>query len=138
MDKNNATILYVEDYPVVQAMYHDALRDRGFNLDVASDGKEALEKVASKAYDIILLDLLLPNVTGMEFLREFKAKGYAGEVIILSDFDNSATVSEAGKLGVTNYWIKVNNTPHALADRLETVIAGIKDQGATNITPPAQ
>ncbi len=127
MDKSNATILYVEDYPVVQAMYHDALRDRGFNVDVASDGKEALDKVANGSYDIILLDLLLPNVTGMEFLREFKAKGYTGEVIILSDFDNSTTVGEAGKLGVTNYWIKVNNTPHALADRLERVIGEIPD-----------
>lgn len=130
MDKSNATILYVEDYPVVQAMYHDALRSRGFNVDVANDGKEALEKVAIGNYDIVLLDLLLPNVTGMEFLREFRAKGYKAEVIILSDFDNSATVSEAGKLGVTNYWIKVNNTPHALADRLEAVISGIDDTKA--------
>lgn len=127
MDKSNATILYVEDYPVVQAMYHDALRARGFNVDVANDGKEALEKVANGHYDIILLDLLLPNVTGMEFLREFRAKNLQGEVIILSDFDNSATVSEAGKLGVTNYWIKVNNTPHALAERLEGVIKDLEE-----------
>lgn len=126
MDKNNATILYVEDYPVVQAMYHDALRSKGFNIEIANDGKEALDKAAAKAYDIILLDLLLPNVTGMEFLREFKAKGYPGKVVILSDFDNAATVSEAGKLGVRDYWIKVDNTPHVLADRLEAALAEIK------------
>jgi DNA-binding response OmpR family regulator len=132
MDKSKANILYIEDYPVVQEMYHEALRARGFNVDTASDGKEALEKVANNKYEIILLDLLLPNVTGMEFLREFKAKGYTGEVIILSDFDNSSTVGEAGKLGVTNYWIKVNNTPHALADRLERVIGEIQDP----LTPP--
>lgn len=125
MDKSNAAILYVEDYPVVQAMYHDALRSKGFNVEVAKDGKEALEKVASTHYDIILLDLLLPNVTGMEFLREFRAKEYQGLVIILSDFDNASTVSEAGRLGIKNYWIKVDNTPHVLADRLEAIIAEI-------------
>lgn len=130
MDKNNATILYVEDYPVVQAMYHEALRAQGFNVDVVSDGKEALDKVANNHYDIVLLDLLLPNVTGMEFLRAFTSKGYTSKVIILSDFDSPLTVSEAGKLGVKDYWIKVNNTPHVLAERLEAIVADIKESSS--------
>lgn len=138
MDKSNATILYVEDYPVVQAMYHEALRGQGFNVDVASDGKEALEKVASNHYDIVLLDLLLPHVTGMEFLRSFTAKGYNSKVIILSDFDSPLTVSEAGKLGVKDYWIKVNNTPHVLAERLEEVIAGIEESPTPTVAPSEQ
>jgi DNA-binding response OmpR family regulator len=125
MDKNEAQILYIEDYPVVQTMYVDALRSHGFTLDVASDGKQALEMVHTKAYDIILLDLLLPQVTGMEFLREFRVKRYSGMIVILSDFDDPSTVAETKKLGVTNYWIKVDNTPHLLAQRLEALMNGI-------------
>lgn len=131
MEKSNARVLYIEDYPVVQTMYVDALRSRGFELDIASDGKQALELVQANAYDIILLDLLLPQVTGMEFLREFRAKNYTGLVVVLSDFDSPDTVNEARNLGVSNYWIKVENTPHILADRLEKLLADL-DTPATS------
>jgi two-component system response regulator AtoC len=125
MEKSKARILYIEDYPVVQTMYVKVLRDKGFDVDVASDGKTALEKVAANEYDVILLDLLLPQVTGLEFLREFRAKNYQGHVVILSDFDDPGTVEDVTKLGITNYWIKVENTPHKLADRLEKLVASL-------------
>jgi DNA-binding NarL/FixJ family response regulator len=136
MDKSKARILYIEDYPVVQTMYVDALRAHGFTLDVASDGKTALELVQANTYDVILLDLLLPQVTGLEFLREFRAKNYPGEVVILSDFDDPGTVEDTQKLDVSNYWIKVENTPHLLADRLDSLIAGI--DGATPVESTEQ
>jgi two-component system response regulator AtoC len=125
MEKSKARILYIEDYPVVQTMYVKVLRDKGFDVDVASDGKTALEKVAANEYDVILLDLLLPQVTGLEFLREFRAKNYQGHVVILSDFDDPGTVEDVTNLGITNYWIKVENTPHKLADRLEKLVASL-------------
>lgn len=125
MDKNKARILYIEDYPVVQTMYVDAMRSQGFTVDVANDGKDALAKAATTEYDVILLDLLLPQVTGLEFLREFRAKNYPGEVVVLSDFDNPGTMEDVKNLGVTNYWIKVENTPHLLTEKLEKLIADI-------------
>ncbi len=127
MDKSKARILYIEDYPVVQTMYLDVLKEHGFTVDIASDGKTALEHVANSQYDVILLDLLLPQVTGLEFLREFRAKNYPGEVVILSDFDNPGTKQETMKLGVQHYWIKVENTPHLLVERLEGLVSGIDD-----------
>jgi two-component system, response regulator YesN len=127
MDKSKARILYIEDYPVVQTMYVEALRSHGFTIDVASDGKAALELVAANSYDVILLDLLLPQVTGLEFLREFRAKDYPGEVVVLSDFDNPGTVKDVTDLGVTNYWIKVENTPHLLAERLDSLLKDIDE-----------
>jgi CheY-like chemotaxis protein len=127
MDKSKARILYIEDYPVVQTMYVDVLRDKGFDVDVASDGKTALELVAKSEYSVILLDLLLPQVTGLDFLREFRAKNYPGEVVVLSDFDNPGTMQETLNLKVAHYWIKVENTPHLLAERLEQLIAELED-----------
>jgi two-component system response regulator AtoC len=132
MEKSKARILYIEDYPVVQTMYVKVLRDKGFDVDVASDGKTALEKVAANEYDVILLDLLLPQVTGLEFLREFRAKNYQGHVVILSDFDDPGTVEDVTNLGITNYWIKVENTPHKLADRLEKLVANLPDDTTSN------
>ena len=132
MDKSKARILYIEDYPVVQTMYVDALRAKGFTLDVASNGKTALELAQANSYNVILLDLLLPQVTGMEFLREFREKNLTGEVVVLSDFDNPETMKDVADLGVTNYWIKVENTPHLLADRLDKLINGIEEAPQMN------
>lgn len=120
-------ILYVEDYPVIQTMYTDVLRAKGFEVDSVGDGKAALEKVATTKYDVILLDLLLPNVTGVEFLREFVKTNDISTVVVLTDFDKPETVNEVTNLGVKRYWIKVDNTPHLLAQRLEQMLAGKED-----------
>src|SRR3569832_1830133 len=66
-----ARILYIEDYPVVQMMYVEVLQ-KYFEVEVASDGKEALQKIKASHFDVILLDLLLPQVSGVEFLREYQ------------------------------------------------------------------
>lgn len=118
-------ILYIEDYPVVQMIYEEVLK-KHYDVDVASDGKEALEKIKDKHYDVILLDLLLPQVSGIEFLREYNKGGHQQDertrVIVLSDFDNPATQKEVQELGVKDYWIKVENTPYALVDKLQETL----------------
>lgn len=125
-----AKILYVEDYPVVQQMYLDVLKAAGFDVDTANDGKQALEMSAENSYDIVLLDLLLPHVTGVEFLREFRKKHPKTEVIVLSDFDNPHMVKDVKDLGVEHYWIKVENTPHVLVKKLEEVMNDKKDSAS--------
>ncbi len=115
-------ILYVEDYPVVQQMYIDVLKKYNYPVDVASDGKEALAKVQEKEYDLILLDLLLPQMSGIEFLEKYRKLDQPdkkqAKVIVLSDFDNPQTVKQAQDLKVDDYWIKVENTPYLLAENI--------------------
>jgi len=117
-------------------MYADALKARGFTVDSANDGKAAMIKLADNTYDLVLLDLLLPQVTGVEFLREFVKTHDPAKVIILTDFDRPETMKEVKELGVKHYWIKVENTPHLLAERLEKVLAGKEpDDPATTDAP---
>jgi two-component system cell cycle response regulator len=115
-------ILYVEDYPVIQTMYSEVLKTAGFDVDSVGDGKAALAKVKENKYDLILLDLLLPHTTGVEFLKEFTQTGNDAQVVVLTDFDKPETVEEVKNLGVQHYWIKVENTPHLLAQRLEHLL----------------
>lgn len=110
-------VLLIEDYPVIQDLFAGALRDKGFTVEVAGDGEEALEMVADKDYDFILLDLLLPRISGIEFLEKFKDRKDT-KVIVLSDFAYQKTVDKAYELGVDNYWIKSENTPSQLTERL--------------------
>lgn len=116
-------LLLIEDYPVIQEMYGQVLEQKGFEVDVVKDGRDALAKVKDKQYDVILLDMLLPEVNGIEFLKQFKNRGDT-KIIALSDFDYKDTVKEAFALGVTKYWIKVENTPHLLAERLKILLSG--------------
>jgi DNA-binding NarL/FixJ family response regulator len=107
-------------------MYVEVLR-KHFDVDVASDGKDALEKIKNSRYDIILLDLLLPQVSGVEFLREYQKGSHKQDtktkVVVLSDFDNPETRKEVHALGVHEYWIKVENTPYALIERMQKLLA---------------
>lgn len=116
-------LLLIEDYPVIQDMYGTVLRQEGFEVDVVNDGKAALEKVAQSHYDLVLLDMLLPETNGIEFLKQFKERGDT-KIVALSDFDYKDTVKEAFALGVSKYWIKVENTPHVLAAKLKAFLNG--------------
>ena len=112
-------ILLIEDYPVVQELYGKSLEQHGFTVDVAGDGSAALEilKDEKKQYDYILVDMLLPQVSGSEFLEQYKKRENT-KVIVLSDFSDPYTVDKAFKLGVHNYWLKAENAPSQLAEKL--------------------
>lgn len=122
-------LLLVEDYPVIQNMYGQVLEQNGFEVDVCSDGSEALKKVNEIKYDIILLDMLLPQVNGVEFLEKFTDRGET-KIIALSDFDYKDTVKKAFALGVSKYWIKVENTPYVLAEKLQKFMDGEEETEA--------
>jgi len=116
-------ILLIEDFPVIQHLYADHLQRNGFEVDVAPDGKQALELVQTKTYDFILVDLLLPNVNGIEFLEQFTNRPPTTKVIVLSDFNEPHTVEKAHNLGIAAYLIKAENTPSELLEKLNAMEA---------------
>jgi CheY-like chemotaxis protein len=119
-------ILYIEDYPIIQEIYVRVLRDNDFDVDVVSDGAQALEKAKETTYDVILLDLLLPQTNGIEFLAEYRkntqGKPNKTKVIVLTDFDNPETMKQVQDLGIDDFWVKVENTPHALAEKIKEAL----------------
>jgi DNA-binding response OmpR family regulator len=129
-------ILLIEDFQVIQEMYEQVLKQSGFEVDVTSDGNEALEKVKLKTYDLILLDMLLPQVNGIDFLQKFKDRGNT-KIIALSDFDYKDTVKQAFELGVSKYWIKADNTPYTLVEKLKEFLGGDNTTDEDHSTPPA-
>lgn len=126
-------LLLIEDFQVIQEMYDQVLKQQGFEVDVASDGKDGLEKVKQKEYDLILLDMLLPQINGVEFLEKFKDRGKT-KIIALSDFDYKDTVKRAYDLGVSRYWIKSDYTPYVLAEKVKKFLSGEEEEAAA---PPA-
>ena len=77
-------LLIVEDEKQICDMVAKSLYDSGYEVDTCYDGEEALECILSEEYDLIVLDLNLPGMDGMEILKELRQKNEETKVIILS------------------------------------------------------
>lgn len=118
-------ILIVEDDPVIRSAYKEVLESEGHEVTEAEDGVKALEATASADFDLIMLDILLPNMSGIEFLRKYRRDfGDKGaQVIVLSNVDHPDTVKEAEELGVKEYLTKSHYSMKDLARAISNLLA---------------
>lgn len=117
-------VLLVEDDRFLRRAGEAALRQRGFTVTTAADGEEALRKVQAEIPDLILLDLLMPKVTGIEVLRSLRAAEAtrAVRVLILSNSSRQQDLEEIQRLGVTDYLVKANLSLQQLGDRVAALL----------------
>lgn len=112
-----ARILVVEDDHDLNKAYSVILKHEGHDVVEAFDGKEALKKLEAFEPDLILLDLLMPIMGGLEFLQEsnLPKKHKGTKVLIFTNMENSPEVAAAYKLGAHRCIIKSWTAPHNLA-----------------------
>ena len=93
-------------------------------MTVAVDGEEALDKVHQAPPDLILLDLLMPRMTGLEVLRALRAQGPTRgiPVLILSNSSREQDAEEIRTLGVCDYLVKANLSLQELGDRVTRLL----------------
>lgn len=111
------TVLIVDDDPVIAMMYGLGLQRAGYAVLVAKDGQAGLE-MASKAHpDLILLDVRMPILDGIEVLTRLAADSTTREipVVMLSNYSESAIVNRTLSLGAKEYLIKIGTTPAQVA-----------------------
>ena len=77
-------ILVVEDEPVAAAVLAKGLREHAYAVDLAANGHDALEQVSVNDYDLIILDVLLPGINGLDLCRQLRAEGAAVPVLMLT------------------------------------------------------
>ncbi len=80
-------LLVIEDYRPLQQSLVKGLREAGFAVDTTGDGQEGLWYALSNDYDVIILDLMLPGIDGLEILKELRSKGRQSHVLILTAKD---------------------------------------------------
>jgi two-component system, OmpR family, alkaline phosphatase synthesis response regulator PhoP len=111
-----ASILIVEDDKDLNNAYTIILNKEGYTVESAFDGQEALDKLKTFKPQLILLDLLMPIMGGLEFLKKFNLKLYPNvKVLIFTNMENSPEVAEAYSLGAHRCIIKSWTAPHNLA-----------------------
>lgn len=121
-----ATVLIIEDDQLIQRMYDKIFTFEKYNVITASDGEEGLEKARATNPTIILLDVMMPKMNGMELLEKLKAdpSTKAIPVIMLSNLAGENDVETALSKGAVKYIIKSEYDPKEVADMVEEVIKG--------------
>lgn len=115
-------ILIIEDEKPLAHALELKMTHEGYETTVASTGREGLEKASSGDYDLILLDLILPEVDGFAILEGLKNKKLKPIVVVLSNLGQDEDRKRAEEFGVKNYLVK-SNVP--LADIVKVVKSSI-------------
>lgn len=119
-------VLIVEDNETLNEAYKLILEKDGHEVTTAFNGEEGLEKLKEVSPDLILLDMLMPKMDGLEFLRHFSPSNYPNTtVIILSNLNEDEQVEEARKLGAHRYILKANTSPRELAVKVNHIIGRV-------------
>lgn len=129
-------ILIVEDDHDLNNAYSLILKHEGHDVVEAYDGKEAIEKLSKFKPDLILLDLLMPIMGGLEFLQQWDVRNKHKDVkvLIFTNMENSPEVAEAYKLGANRCIIKSWTAPHNLS---RVVSDTLKAKGNTEVKQKA-
>ncbi len=123
MDRSK--ILIVEDDDFLRDVYVDTLTNEGYQVDIATNGNEGFEKIRQGGYDLVLLDIILPQIDGLEIMRRVKADPDIKQnklVVFLTNLDNDNELKEALKLG-NGYLIKSQLTPGDLVHEVKLYLS---------------
>ncbi len=115
-------VLIVEDYAPLRAAVAKALRESGYSVDEAADGEAGFWRASSEEYDLIVLDLMLPRLDGLEVLRRLRGEGRDAHVLILTARDRVEDRVQGLDLGADDYLVK----PFAMDELLARVRALVR------------
>src|SRR5438046_8934035 len=107
-------ILIVDDEPGIRQSLKGVFEDEGFQTEAVSSGEECLKKLEQAAYDLVLLDIWLPGIDGIETLRRLREKSSKTHVIMISGHATIATAVTATKLGAYDFIEKPLSLEHTL------------------------
>lgn len=114
-------ILIVEDDKLLQKVYQANFGAKGFEVDTATDGLQAWEKIQQAEHDIVLLDLMLPKLSGQEVLKRMRSRKDSIAhlpVVVLSNIDEDGIVRKVKALGATAYLFKDKLNPQSIVSEV--------------------
>ena len=121
---NPAKILVVEDDQFLRELYTDILTAEGYTVESAVDGEDGFQKIKLGGYDLVLLDIIMPKLDGLEIMKRIKADPPANPnkcVIFLTNLDKDEEIKTALTLG-DGYLIKSQITPGTLVDEVKNYL----------------
>jgi len=121
-------ILLVEDDPFLIDIYTTKMKESGFQVDVASSGEAAFQKASEGNFDLMVLDIVLPQMDGWEVLVKIQNEKSKNQnlkdlkIIVLSNLGQKEEVEKGLNLGATKYLIKAHFTPSQIVEEIKKLI----------------
>lgn len=122
MNSSSPKVAIVEDDLAISQMYRIKFEAEGFEVETAENGKLGLELCESMKPDIVLLDLMMPEMTGDQMLEKLRATEWGKEmkVIILTNMGEQEVPARVRELGVKSFILKADMTPRQVADLVKS------------------
>lgn len=126
MDPTPKKILLVEDEDFIRELYTRQLTKAGFAVKSAIDGQSGLNILKTEQFDLLLLDIMLPGMNGLQLLREFKTQNPNSPMItiLLTNLGQEAVIKEGFELGAQAYLIKASYTPDQVVNEVKNALFG--------------
>ena len=119
-------ILITEDDPLMSRMYQKIFTFEGFEVIMAEDGQDGLDKIRSEKPTLVMLDVMMPNLNGFEVLDKLKAdpETKAIPVVMLTNLSSQQDAENAMLKGAVKYIVKSEHDPKQVADMIKEILAG--------------
>lgn len=137
MDPAAKKILLVEDEDFIRDLYTRQLTKAGFLVKTAVDGQSALQILKNETFELLLLDIMLPGMNGLQLLREYKTQNPNSTMItiLLTNLGQEAIIKEGFELGAQAYLIKASYTPDQVVNEVKIALSGGQPLPSPNPTP---
>jgi len=118
------TILFIEDDPLLLKMYRTKFENEGFKVLTAEDGEEGLLVASGQPVDLMILDLMLPKLSGLDMLAKYRAEpsGRNTPVVVLTNLTHEEEVKRAKELGVKEFIVKTDFTPSEVVLKVKELL----------------
>jgi two-component system, OmpR family, alkaline phosphatase synthesis response regulator PhoP len=117
-----ARVLLVEDESGLLITLTDMLKGQGYDVENSTNGLEACRRVQTENFDLVILDVMLPGMNGLEVCKSVRAQGNTVPILILSGRDRSTDKVESLQTGADDYFMKPFE-PQELLARIETLLS---------------
>jgi DNA-binding response OmpR family regulator len=120
------TIALIEDEQALAMAMKEKFTQEGYDVEQAFDGEEAIKLLESKSFDLVVLDLILPKVHGLEVLKTLKKnpERQSTPVLVLTNLSDPEMVGSILEAGGTDYLVKADQSLDAIAKKIKEMLAG--------------
>lgn len=116
------TILIIEDEQALREVLKDQLELENYDVTTAKDGQDGVAKMKKSKFDLVLLDVVMPNMDGFKTLETIQIEGHASPTVMLSNISQSEERARAKKLGAVGYIVKSDTSLSEIVDYIKKTI----------------
>lgn len=118
-------IVIVEDDPLISRMYQTVFTFEGFDVVMARDGEEGVTKIKEELPVMVLLDVMMPKMTGLDVLKEIKSYEATKSipVVVLTNLSGMNDAEQAISLGAVKFIVKSDNKPKEIVQQIKEILA---------------